>query len=167
MNLSLHPKNAELMVQNKGLNLLMDRLVGPEDLSGESSASKDPLLLKIIRNISQWTFQQQLQISSEEYKYRGLWTAHVKTLAKISLESASNHDVLVEVFGILANLSASDLPSNLTWAKLLSISITENKKDFTLLDLIIRMLSSSSVHHDMMLETLLVLGSITQDTQVV
>ena len=57
MNLSLHPKNAELMVQNKGLSLLMDRLFNAEE--DESSVPKDPLLVKIIRNISLWTFNLQ------------------------------------------------------------------------------------------------------------
>ena len=36
-------------VSNRGLNHLIDRL----------SSHKDPLLLKIIRNISSWTFEQQ------------------------------------------------------------------------------------------------------------
>lgn len=49
VNLSYNPRNAEQMIANKGLNLLMDRLAD----------KRDPLLLKIIRNISQWTFNQQ------------------------------------------------------------------------------------------------------------
>ena len=49
VNLSHNSRNAELMIANKGLNLLMDRF----------SDKRDPLLLKIIRNISQWTFNQQ------------------------------------------------------------------------------------------------------------
>jgi hypothetical protein len=38
-----------LQVSNRGLNHLMDRL----------SSHRDPMLLKIIRNISAWTFEQQ------------------------------------------------------------------------------------------------------------
>ena len=49
VNLSLNPRNAEIMISNKGLNHMMDRL----------STTRDPLLLKIIRNISQWTFNLQ------------------------------------------------------------------------------------------------------------
>jgi hypothetical protein len=49
INLTLNPRNAELFVANKGLNHLMDRL----------STTKDVLLLKIIRNLSQWTFNLQ------------------------------------------------------------------------------------------------------------
>ena len=50
INLSYHPKNVELMLANRGLNLLMDRLA---DKRG------DILLMKIIRNISLWSFNQQ------------------------------------------------------------------------------------------------------------
>lgn len=49
VNISYNPKNCELMVNNKGLNLLMDRLAD----------KRDPLLLKIIRNLSLWTFNMQ------------------------------------------------------------------------------------------------------------
>ena len=49
VNLSHNSRNTELMIANKGLNLLMDRFAD----------KRDPLLLKIIRNISQWTFNQQ------------------------------------------------------------------------------------------------------------
>lgn len=49
VNLSLNSRNVEQMIANRGLNLLMDRLAD----------KRDPLLLKIIRNISLWTFNQQ------------------------------------------------------------------------------------------------------------
>jgi hypothetical protein len=55
INLSFYYKNCELMIQNRGLNLLMDRFYD----------KRDPLLMKIIRNISLWTFnQQQVRITS-------------------------------------------------------------------------------------------------------
>ena len=49
VNLSYNARNAEMMVGNKGLNLLMDRFAD----------KRDPLLLKIIRNLTLWTFNQQ------------------------------------------------------------------------------------------------------------
>jgi hypothetical protein len=49
VNLSHNPRNVEIMISNRGLNYLMDRL----------GTTRDPLLLKIIRNLSQWTFNQQ------------------------------------------------------------------------------------------------------------
>jgi hypothetical protein len=47
VNLSHNSKNCELIIANKGLNLLVDRLT-----SASSVATVDVLLLKIIRNIS-------------------------------------------------------------------------------------------------------------------
>jgi hypothetical protein len=54
------------------LNHLINRL----------SSSRDPLLLKIIRNISAWTFNQQQTLENPElqYKLRGLWSPHLKVL---------------------------------------------------------------------------------------
>ena len=49
VNLSHHPKNIEQILMNRGLNYLIDRL----------DNNKDPLLLKVIRNISAWTYNQQ------------------------------------------------------------------------------------------------------------
>ena len=49
INLSHNSRNVEQMIAKSGLNYLMDRLEN----------TKDPLLLKIIRNISFWTFSQQ------------------------------------------------------------------------------------------------------------
>ena len=45
VNLSHNPKNCELMIANKGLNLLVDRLTS-------AVSTRDNLLLKVIRNIS-------------------------------------------------------------------------------------------------------------------
>ena len=88
VNLSHHPRNCEIMVSNRGLNHLMDRL----------SSNRDPLLLKIIRNISQWTFNQQQSCDSPElqYKQRGLWSPHLKLLMELATR-CENHDILVEV----------------------------------------------------------------------
>jgi hypothetical protein len=49
VNISYNPACCEQMLNNRGLNLLMDRLAD----------KRDPLLLKIVRNITQWTFNQQ------------------------------------------------------------------------------------------------------------
>lgn len=47
INLTYNAKNVELLVANKGLNLLMDRL---------HDKRQDLLLIKIIRNVSLWSF---------------------------------------------------------------------------------------------------------------
>lgn len=88
INLSYNVRICENMIGNRGLNLLMDRFAD----------KRDPLLMKIIRNISLWTFNQQQEQESPEltYKYRGLWSPHIKILIEIMLEE-DNHDLIVEV----------------------------------------------------------------------
>eukprot|EP01041_Mallomonas_annulata_P011440 gene11440-23929_t len=80
--------------------------------------TKDPLLAKIIRNIAQWTFnaQQDLDNPEVQYKHRGLWSPHLKAL--LQLTAMENQDLLVEIFGILANLTSLDLPATHSWNKL-------------------------------------------------
>jgi hypothetical protein len=93
LNLSLNPRNAELMVANKGLNHLMDRL----------STTRDVLLLKIIRNLSLWTLNLQRE-NEAAYKYRSLWAPHFKVLVEIIKNSMDNHDILIEVRFILNSI---------------------------------------------------------------
>ena len=109
INISHSPKNCELMVQNHGLNHLMDRL----------GSTRDPLLIKIIRNITCWTFNQQQELEQPElhYKWRGLWSPHLKIFLEITKES-DNHDVLVEVYGCLANMTPLDLPASSSWHRI-------------------------------------------------
>lgn len=162
VNLSLHPKNVEQIVQSKGLGLLMDRLLSVEDVI-DNPPPKDGQLLKIIRNISHWTFTQQQTITSpEQYSHRGLWTPHIKTLVRVALESYNNHDLLVELFGILSNLTSMDLPANQGWSKLLNMT-AESKSDLTLLDLIIKIFTSGSAIQDIVLETANLVGAVSDD----
>ena len=58
INLSHNAKNVEQMISNRGLNYLMDRLEN----------NKDSLLLKIIQNISVWTYNQQ-KVSSINHSF--------------------------------------------------------------------------------------------------
>ena len=73
--------------------------------------------------------------------------------------------MLVEIFGILANLTPMDLPANQNWAKMLNIT-SESKSEMTLLDLITKILSGGTAHHDMILETALLIGTFTEDVHV-
>ena len=143
VNLGLHPRNNEIFIANKGLNLLIDRFVD----------KKDPLLLKIIRNISQWTFneQQELETPELQYKYRGLWSPHIKALLDIAGE-CEDHDVLVELYGCLANMTVYDLPASANWSKLL--------KTYGLLAQFGKMLVPGMCQNDMILEIVLLLSNI-------
>lgn len=105
INLSYNPRVVESMIANRGLNLLMDRFAdkkgqvdhwplhllsfGRNNLLTSIFAFKiDPLLLKIIRNISLWSYNQQQELEYPEihYKYRGLWSPHIKLLLETLLE---------------------------------------------------------------------------------
>jgi len=109
VNLSHASPNIESMLANRGLNYLIDRL---------DANPNDQGLLKVIRNISYWTFRQQqlLENPESQYNLRGLWSPHFKQILELATE-ADNHDILVEVFGILANMTAQDIPANTSWAR--------------------------------------------------
>jgi hypothetical protein len=146
VNLSHNPKNVEQMIANRGVNYLMDRL----------DNTKDPLLLKIIRNISTWTYNQQKELENPEvqYRLRGLWSPHIKILLKLANERES-HEILVEVFGCLANMTSQDLPNNLPWVKVL--------KEYNLLSIISKLLVPGMAQNDLLLEIILLLGTIVSE----
>mmetsp|Transcript_29766 Transcript_29766/g.49787 ORF Transcript_29766/g.49787 Transcript_29766/m.49787 type:complete len:947 (-) Transcript_29766:278-3118(-) len=148
VNISYNSRNVELMINNKGLNLLMDRLAD----------KRDPLLLKLIRNISQWTFNQQEELEAPEmqYKYRGLWSPHIKVLMEIVMEE-DGHDLLVEVFGCLANMTIYDLPASSNWSKLL--------REYNLLNLFCKMLVPGMAQNDLLLEIVMLISTIASDMQ--
>jgi len=148
VNLSHNTRNVELMIANKGLNLLMDRLAD----------KRDPILLKVVRNISLWTFNQQQELESPElnYKHRGLWSPHVKTLLDM-LHETDNHDLLVEIFGCLANMTVYDLPASSNWPKLL--------RDHSLVNLFCKMLVPGMAQNDLLLEIVMLIANIATDPQ--
>lgn len=159
INLSYFPRNVELMLNNKGLNLLVDRFADKRDV----------LLMKIIRNISLWTFGQQQDASSElSYRYRGLWSPHVKVLLEIMLEpatsgsnssssngSSGNHDLVIEIAGCLANMTSADLPATASWARLL--------RDGGLLSFCSRMLVPGLAANDLVLEVIMLIATMASD----
>eukprot|EP01036_Dinobryon_divergens_P024940 gene24940-33435_t len=148
VNLSHNGRNVELMIANKGLNLLMDRF----------SDKRDPILLKVIRNISLWTFNQLQELESPElnYKFRGLWSPHVKTLLEILLDTDS-HDLLVELVGCLANMTTYDLPASSNWSKLL--------RDYGLVSLFCKLLVPGMAQNDLLLEIVMLIANIASDPQ--
>jgi hypothetical protein len=147
VNISLNPRNAEVMVGNRGLNHLMDRMM----------TTKDSLLMKIIRNISLWSFnsQQSLENADLQYKYRGLWSPHIKNLCRLAVD-ADNHDLLVEVLGTLANLTILDLPMNQGWSKLLG--------DYNIMSLITKLLVPGMAQNDVLLEVVMIIAAAASDT---
>jgi hypothetical protein len=152
INVSLNSRNAEIMSTNRGLNHLMDRLF----------TTKDPLLMKIIRNLSQWSFNNQQSLDNPElqYKYRGLWSPHIKNLCKLLLEccdTTQQHDLLLEILGTLANLTPLDLPMNQGYAKIFT--------EYNLLNLLNKLLIPGMAQNDVILEVIMIISTASSDQQ--
>ena len=92
------------MVQNKGLSLLMDRLFNAED--DESSVPKDALLVKIIRNISLWTFNlQQVNCSMMQQTRKLKSSSHWIIRNDSTLFGGSGRHILRLLFVLLLTAS--------------------------------------------------------------
>ena len=148
INVSHYSRNVELMVANRGLNHLMDRL-------DNDYKERDQGLLKIIRNISYWSYKlQQLATRPEDYKYRGIWAPHFKLILEL-LTDTDNHDTLVELLGILANMTMQDVPANTSWSKLC--------REYNLISLFSKMLIPGMAQNDLILEIVMLISSIAND----
>ena len=147
INASHCSRNIEHMLANRGLNHLMDRL---------DTNPTDQGLLKILRNIAYWTFRQQqlLEFPESQYSYRGLWSPHFKQLLEL-LTDTDNHDLLIEVIGILANMTAQDVPANTSWARIL--------KEYQLIPLFSKLFVPGMAQADLLLELVMLVYSITAD----
>jgi len=97
---------------------------------------KDQILAKSIRNLSEWTIVLQKELFDignditlpnstgsfnlffpeglESYKKLRFWCDHVKDIVKLCT-NCENQDLIVELLGILHNLSVLDLPSASSW----------------------------------------------------
>lgn len=102
INISTCKKNAELMCQDQGLKFLMKKAM----------KTKDPMHFKLLRNIAFHPGQSKM-----------LFLDYVDDIMHIVFKSVSQPDILVELLGILGNLSIPDFD----YAKL---STTYNLHDF-------------------------------------
>eukprot|EP01035_Chromulina_nebulosa_P019979 gene19979-25948_t len=143
-------------MSNHKIGFLTMKVIDYEIKRTEHQNNKDVLLLKIIRNITLWSYNIQKELDSPEtqYRYRGLWSPHIKILLKLCNEN-ENHDILVEVFGCLANLTIHDLPTNAPWMKII--------KEYNLLSIISKLLVPGMAQNDLVLEIILVIGSMASD----
>jgi len=146
INLSLNARNAEMICHGRGLHHLMERVLH----------TKDPLLMKMIRNLSLWTFnlQEEAQDPKKEYRHRGLWANHVRPIVKLARET-ENQDLLVEALGTLVNFTALDLPKGFTWATIM--------EDFHLVNFIPKQLVPGMTQNDVVLEIVILVGVLCSD----
>lgn len=159
VNLSCDPRAAEALCHKAGLRRLVDRAL----------RHRDALLMKVVRNISQWSLgvQAALQHPDAEYDLRSLWPSHAKTLAALALElggvvsaaAASRTGLLVEVLGTLGNLTPLDLPIDTAWRELLG-----PQQARALVDLCVRLLLTTiGVEADVVLEAVCVVQTLALD----
>ncbi|KAI8809755.1 kinesin-associated protein-domain-containing protein [Cladochytrium replicatum] len=87
INLGAHPRIAEIICEDNGLKFLMKRAL----------KTRDPLILKMIRNISH----------HDGVQMKMLFLDYIDELMHILLKSSSP-EITVEVLGILANLTIPD-----------------------------------------------------------
>ncbi|KAH6591972.1 hypothetical protein BASA50_008371 [Batrachochytrium salamandrivorans] len=88
INISTILGNAQIICQDNGIKFLIKRAI----------KTKDPLLFKMLRNISQH--------SNEGIKM--MFLDHIDDMMHLMLDSLSNADVLIEILGILGNLTIAE-----------------------------------------------------------
>lgn len=142
VNLSHNARNAELMCQNRGLEALATRVF----------RMRDPLLMKVIRNISLWTYTLQEDLVSEKmYKYRGMWAPFIVPFIELCLNT-DNHDFSIEVLGTLANMTPADLPTKTSWDRIVA--------DQMLIPFLNKLLVPGFSQDDMVLEVVLFVSAL-------
>lgn len=147
VNLSHNTRNAELMCQNRGLEALATRVF----------RTRDPLLMKVIRNISQWSYTLQEELVSEKtYKYRGMWAPFIVPFIELC-HNVDNHDFSIEVLATLANMTPSDLPSKTSWDRLVV--------DHALIPLLNKFLVPGFSQDDMILVVVLFVSALALEPQ--
>uniref|UniRef100_K3X421 Kinesin-associated protein 3 n=1 Tax=Globisporangium ultimum (strain ATCC 200006 / CBS 805.95 / DAOM BR144) TaxID=431595 RepID=K3X421_GLOUD len=142
VNLSHNGRNAELMCQNRGLEALVTRVL----------RTRDPLLMKVIRNVSLWSYNLQEDLASEKmYKYRGMWAPFIVSFIELCLNT-DNHDFSIEVLGTLANMTPGDLPAKAPWDRLVT--------DHSLIPFLNKLLVPGFSQDDMILEVVLFVSAL-------
>mmetsp|Transcript_37348 Transcript_37348/g.90199 ORF Transcript_37348/g.90199 Transcript_37348/m.90199 type:complete len:704 (-) Transcript_37348:31-2142(-) len=128
INLSNNPRNAGLMAANETLNTLLSRLF----------QTKDVLLAKMLRNISQ---HDDVKSKFGEF---------VSDIAALACQ-ADDPNLLVELLGILGNMTLSDVP----FAKILT--------DFDMINFLHKHLAPGASEDDIVLELVIFIGTCIQD----
>lgn len=89
INVSWHPKNAEIICEDNGLKFLMKR----------AFKHKDPLLFKLVRNIASHDGGNNLKM---------LFLDYIDDIMALIMKSGSQPDLMVELLGIIGSLSIPD-----------------------------------------------------------
>ncbi|KAF7700358.1 kinesin-associated protein 3 [Silurus meridionalis] len=129
INLAANKKNAQLLCEGNGLKMLMKRAL----------KSKDPLLMKMIRNISQ-----------HDGPLKQLFLDYVGDLAA-QISPEEDEEFVIECLGTLANLTIPDLD----WELLL--------REYNLVPYLKEHLKPGSAEDDLILEVVILIGTVSID----
>jgi hypothetical protein len=148
INLSSNKRNAERMCRGEGLGMLVQRVL----------QTRDALLMKVIRNISQWTLAQQTSDATPgEYEQAGMWSGWVAPLLELA-QNTEEHELLVEVLGTLGNFTPADLGPKTSWSELMHTH--------SLVPFIRKLLVPGFLQDDIVLEVVILIGTIALDEEL-
>ncbi|KAM9435104.1 kinesin-associated protein 3a [Clarias gariepinus] len=129
INLAANKRNAQLICEGNGLKMLMKR----------AFKLKDPLMMKMIRNISQ-----------HEGPSKNLFIDYVGDLAA-QIGQDEDEEFMIECLGTLANLTIPDLD----WELVL--------KEYNLVPFLKDHLKPGSAEDDLVLEVVIMIGTVSMD----
>ncbi|XP_073732458.1 kinesin-associated protein 3b [Misgurnus anguillicaudatus] len=129
INLAANKRNAQIICEGNGLKMLMKRAL----------KLKDPLLMKMIRNISQ-----------HDGHLKQLFVDFVGDLAA-QIKQEGDEEFVIECLGTMANLTISDLD----WELLL--------KEYNLVPYLKDHLKPGSAEDDLILEVVIMIGTVSTD----
>lgn len=81
----------------------------------------------------------------------------MKSIMEMLTERDLHHDLLVEVLGIVANLTPSDLPTNQSWARYI--------KEYELITLLNKLLIPGMSQNDIILEVVMFTSTLVSDAE--
>mmetsp|Transcript_1437 Transcript_1437/g.1212 ORF Transcript_1437/g.1212 Transcript_1437/m.1212 type:complete len:428 (+) Transcript_1437:2-1285(+) len=133
INLAANSRNAEAMAAGENLNGFLNRLF----------QSKDPLLAKMLRNLSQHDGAVKLRMAE-----------FVADLAALTRQT-TNADLLVELLGILGNMTMS--ADTIPFSQILI--------DYDMINFLHNHLAAGASEDDIMLEIIIFIGTCVSDPQ--
>jgi hypothetical protein len=139
VNLAANARNAEAMAQGDNLNAFLNRLF----------QSKDPLLAKMLRNLSQHDGAVKLRFAE-----------YVGDLAALARQT-QNADLLVELLGILGNMTMTGTAAEGAGAQ---IPFSQILIDYDMINFLHNHLAGAS-EDDIMLEIIIFIGTCVSDPQ--
>eukprot|EP00286_Rhodomonas_abbreviata_P029278 CAMPEP_0181300704 /NCGR_PEP_ID=MMETSP1101-20121128/7032_1 /TAXON_ID=46948 /ORGANISM="Rhodomonas abbreviata, Strain Caron Lab Isolate" /LENGTH=749 /DNA_ID=CAMNT_0023405959 /DNA_START=219 /DNA_END=2465 /DNA_ORIENTATION=+ len=129
VNLATNARNAEAMASPETLNALLSRLF----------QTKDPLLAKMLRNLSQ-----------HEGPVKMRFAEYVSDLAALARKTESP-DLLVELLGLLANMTMTDIP------------FSQILLDYDMVSFLHKHLAQGASEDDIILEVVIFIGTCVLD----